>query len=114
MAGCMIETSLGISAIAQLAPLLDTADFDGAALLADDPFVGAGDTRRAITLTDDPGLGREAQGGVTRARAPTGRGRAAGTALPDFHVRDRSGRGQSDRGRKPRRGSVPAQVARSE
>ncbi|HZE09738.1 MAG TPA: dipeptide epimerase, partial [Gemmatimonadaceae bacterium] len=38
MAGCMIESSLGISAIAQISPLLDTADFDGAALLSSDPF----------------------------------------------------------------------------
>ena len=41
MAGCMVETSLGISAAAHLAPLLDYADLDGAALLADDPFAGA-------------------------------------------------------------------------
>ena len=41
MAGCMIETSLGITAAAHFAPLLDYADFDGAALLADDPYVGA-------------------------------------------------------------------------
>lgn len=59
MAGCMIETSLGISAIAQLAPLLDTADFDGAALLADDPFIGAGIPGGRITLTDRPGIGAE-------------------------------------------------------
>ncbi len=57
MAGCMIESSLGISAIAQLAPLLDTADFDGSALLADDPFVGAAIANGQITLTDLPGLG---------------------------------------------------------
>ncbi len=37
----MIETTLGITAAAHLAPLLDYADLDGAALLADDPFVGA-------------------------------------------------------------------------
>ena len=41
MVGCMIESSLGISAIAQVSPLLDTADFDGAALLSNDPFRGA-------------------------------------------------------------------------
>ncbi len=59
MAGCMIETSLGISAIAQLAPLLDTADFDGAALLANDPFVGVGIPNGRITLAETPGLGAE-------------------------------------------------------
>jgi L-alanine-DL-glutamate epimerase-like enolase superfamily enzyme len=57
MAGCMIETSLGISAIAQLAPLLDDADFDGAALLAHDPFVGVTIPGGRVTLTDAPGLG---------------------------------------------------------
>ena len=40
MVGCMIETSIGISAAAQLLPLLDYADLDGAALLADDPTSG--------------------------------------------------------------------------
>jgi L-alanine-DL-glutamate epimerase-like enolase superfamily enzyme len=57
MAGCMIETSLGISAIAQIAPLLDTADFDGAALLAEDPFVGATIAGGQVALVDAPGLG---------------------------------------------------------
>ena len=57
MAGCMIETSLGISAIAQIAPLLDFADFDGAALLSSDPFRGASIAGGAIRLSDGPGLG---------------------------------------------------------
>lgn len=57
MAGCMIETSLGISAIAQLAPLLDDADFDGAALLSDDPFTGVTIPYGKVTLTDRPGVG---------------------------------------------------------
>jgi L-Ala-D/L-Glu epimerase len=57
MAGCMIESSLGISAVAQLAPLLDTADFDGAALLSDDPFCGASIPNGRITLSPGPGLG---------------------------------------------------------
>jgi len=57
MAGCMIETSLGITAAAHLAPLLDYADFDGAALLADDPYVGATIGRGKIEIPDAPGLG---------------------------------------------------------
>jgi L-alanine-DL-glutamate epimerase-like enolase superfamily enzyme len=57
MAGCMIETSLGITAAAHLAPLLDYADFDGAALLADDPYVGATIDGGRITIPDAPGLG---------------------------------------------------------
>jgi len=59
MAGCMIESSLGISAIAQIAPLLDAADFDGAALLSNDPFRGATITGGAVTLSNTPGLGVE-------------------------------------------------------
>ena len=57
MAGCMIESSLGISAIAQISPLLDTADFDGAALLSRDPFRGASIAGGSIKLSDAPGLG---------------------------------------------------------
>lgn len=57
MAGCMIETSLGITAAAHLAPLLDYADFDGAALLANDPYVGARIDGGQIKLPSAPGLG---------------------------------------------------------
>lgn len=57
MCGCMIESSLGISAAAQLAPLLDHADFDGAALLADDPYSGVTIAGGSIKLSDGPGLG---------------------------------------------------------
>lgn len=57
MAGCMIESSLGISAIAQISPLLDYADFDGAALLSSDPFRGASIDGGPIRLSEGPGLG---------------------------------------------------------
>jgi L-alanine-DL-glutamate epimerase-like enolase superfamily enzyme len=57
MAGCMIETSLGITAAAHLAPLLDCVDLDGAALLRDDPFSGATITHGVVTLPSAPGLG---------------------------------------------------------
>jgi L-alanine-DL-glutamate epimerase-like enolase superfamily enzyme len=57
MAGCMIETSLGITAAAHFAPLLDYADFDGAALLADDPHRGATIDGGRIRIPDGPGLG---------------------------------------------------------
>ena len=57
MAGCMIETSLGITAAAHFAPLLDYADFDGAALLADDPYVGATIEGGRIRIPTEPGLG---------------------------------------------------------
>jgi L-Ala-D/L-Glu epimerase len=40
MVGCMTESSVGISAIGQLLPLLDYVDMDGAALLAKDVATG--------------------------------------------------------------------------
>lgn len=59
MMGCMIETSLGISAAAQMASLLDYADLDGAALLANDPFRGVSIEGGKITMPTAPGLGVE-------------------------------------------------------
>jgi L-alanine-DL-glutamate epimerase-like enolase superfamily enzyme len=40
MVGCMTESTVGISAIAQLLPLLDYVDMDGATLLAEDIATG--------------------------------------------------------------------------
>jgi L-alanine-DL-glutamate epimerase-like enolase superfamily enzyme len=40
MAGCMTESTVGISALAQLLPLLDYVDMDGAVLLARDVATG--------------------------------------------------------------------------
>lgn len=57
MVGCMIETSLGITAAAHVTPLVDAADLDGAALTVDDPFVGATIADGQIRLPDEPGLG---------------------------------------------------------
>lgn len=57
MVGCMIETSLGITAAAHLTPLVDAADLDGAALTVDDPFTGATIEQGQIRLPTEPGLG---------------------------------------------------------
>ena len=57
MLGCMIESSLGITAMAHLAPLARYADLDGAALLKDDPFVGASIEEGLIRLPAEAGLG---------------------------------------------------------
>jgi L-alanine-DL-glutamate epimerase-like enolase superfamily enzyme len=76
MCGCMIESSLGITAAAHLAPLLDHADFDGAALLADDPFTGASIAGGRIAIPDAPGLGVRARD----AERPAGRAGAAAAA----------------------------------
>ena len=57
MVGCMIETSLGITAAAHFTPLVDAADLDGAALTIDDPFTGATIENGQIRLPVAPGLG---------------------------------------------------------
>jgi len=59
MAGCMIESSLGITAAAQFGPLLDCADYDGAALVSNDPYVGATIDGGVIKLPSGAGLGVE-------------------------------------------------------
>ncbi|MCL7970786.1 MAG: dipeptide epimerase, partial [marine benthic group bacterium] len=59
MMGCMLESSLGIAPAAHLASLLDYADLDGAALLAEDPFSGPGLDGPTIRVGDAPGLGVE-------------------------------------------------------
>jgi L-alanine-DL-glutamate epimerase-like enolase superfamily enzyme len=57
MVGCMIETSIGITAAAHFTPLLDYVDLDGAALLARDPFAGATIDGGRVVLPSAPGLG---------------------------------------------------------
>jgi L-alanine-DL-glutamate epimerase-like enolase superfamily enzyme len=57
MCGCMIETTLGIAAAAHLAPLLDCADLDGAALLANDPYTGVSNPGGTKTFEGGAGLG---------------------------------------------------------
>jgi len=57
MVGCMIESSLAITAAAHFTPLVDIVDLDGAALLANDPFLGATIHGGQVALPDGPGLG---------------------------------------------------------
>ncbi len=59
MIGCMIESSVGISAAAQLVPLLDYADLDGAVLIARDPATGVRVDHGRIILSDKAGCGIE-------------------------------------------------------
>jgi len=61
MVGCMIESSIGITAAAQVTPLVDICDLDGAALLARDPFAGATIERGQLRLSGGPGLGLSAR-----------------------------------------------------
>lgn len=59
MMGCMLETSIGISAMAQLGSFARWLDLDGNVLIADDPYLGVGNTGGQIILNDKPGLGVE-------------------------------------------------------
>lgn len=61
MVGCMIESSVGITAMAQVTPLVDICDLDGAALLAHDPYVGATIEGGRLRLPEGPGLGLSAR-----------------------------------------------------
>lgn len=57
MVGCMTESSIGISAIAHLTPLLDYVDMDGALLLKDDIASGVKVTNGIITFSNKNGIG---------------------------------------------------------
>jgi L-alanine-DL-glutamate epimerase-like enolase superfamily enzyme len=57
MIGCMVETSLGVTAAAHLAALGDYIDLDGPLLIKNDPFNGIEYQGAKILLPDRPGLG---------------------------------------------------------
>ncbi len=57
MIGCMIESSVAVTAAAQLAPLADYADLDGNLLITNDPYRGLQVEAGRVTLPDAPGLG---------------------------------------------------------
>ncbi|RIK80913.1 MAG: dipeptide epimerase [Planctomycetota bacterium] len=59
MVGCMTESTVGISAIAQLLPLLDYVDMDGAALLASDIAAGVVVERGTAIYPPTSGCGVE-------------------------------------------------------
>lgn len=61
MIGCMTETSCAISAAAQLAPLVDWADLDGALLIGNDIYDGMKVIDGQCILPDRPGIGVIAQ-----------------------------------------------------
>ena len=57
MLGCMISSSVSVTAAAHLSPLVDFADLDGNLLIANDPFRGVRVERGRLLLPDRPGLG---------------------------------------------------------
>ena len=59
MLGCMIESSIGITAAAQISPLVDYADLDGNILIGNDPATGVTVKEGRLILPEGPGLGVE-------------------------------------------------------
>ncbi|HLO14429.1 MAG TPA: dipeptide epimerase, partial [Anaerolineales bacterium] len=57
MLSCMVESSVGVTAAAQLAPLCDYADLDGPLLIKNDPYCGLKYDGAKFSLPDGPGLG---------------------------------------------------------
>ncbi len=56
MLGCMIESSIGVTAAAHLSPLVDYADLDGNLLIANDPYSGVRVDKGKLILPARPGL----------------------------------------------------------
>ena len=58
MLGCMVETSLGVTAMAHLMGLADWVDLDTPMLISNDPFDGLHyDARARVSVPDRPGIG---------------------------------------------------------
>jgi L-alanine-DL-glutamate epimerase-like enolase superfamily enzyme len=57
MLGCMVSTSVSVTAAAHLSPLVDYADLDGNLLIANDPFRGVLVEKGKLILPNRPGLG---------------------------------------------------------
>ena len=57
MLGCMVETSVGITAAASIASLVDKVDLDGNLLIKNDPFEGLKVVNGKISLPNSNGLG---------------------------------------------------------
>jgi len=57
MMGCMVESSVGISAAAQIGSFMRWLDLDGNVLIANDPYIGIGNEAGKLILSDEPGIG---------------------------------------------------------
>jgi L-alanine-DL-glutamate epimerase-like enolase superfamily enzyme len=57
MLGCMVSTSVSVTAAAHLSPLVDYADLDGNLLISNDPFRGVRVEHGKLILPSKPGLG---------------------------------------------------------
>jgi L-alanine-DL-glutamate epimerase-like enolase superfamily enzyme len=68
MLGCTIESSIGITAAAQISPLVDYADLDGNILIGNDPAAGVTVEEGKLILPEGPGLGVEIRDESIRRR----------------------------------------------
>lgn len=60
MIGCMVETSLAVTAASHLAAYCEYIDLDGSLLTCNDPFIGATFTPNGImTVPETPGIGAQ-------------------------------------------------------
>ena len=57
MIGCMMESSLAITAAAHISPLMDYADLDSGLMMTNDPFTGVKIDRGRMSLPEEAGLG---------------------------------------------------------
>jgi len=57
MIGCMVSSSVTITAAAHLSPLVDWADLDGNLLISNDPWTGVKVDKGKLILPERPGLG---------------------------------------------------------
>lgn len=57
MLGCMISSSVSVTAAAHLSPLVDLADLDGNLLISNDPYTGVKVVNGKLILPSGPGLG---------------------------------------------------------
>jgi L-alanine-DL-glutamate epimerase-like enolase superfamily enzyme len=57
MLGCMVESSVGITAAAHLAGEVDKVDLDGNLLINNDPYIGVKVTDGKLVLPNSNGLG---------------------------------------------------------
>ncbi len=57
MLGCMVSSSVSVTAAAHLSPVVDYADLDGNLLISNDPFSGVKVNNGKLVLPNGPGLG---------------------------------------------------------
>jgi len=55
--GCMISSSIAVTAAAHLSPLVDYADLDGHLLISNDPYDGVRVVKGKLVPPNRPGLG---------------------------------------------------------